>query len=57
MTIVDIVRAWKDEEYRNSLEDAQVPVNPVGEQEQELTEEDLELINGGNMPPPTPTAP
>ena len=50
MTIDQIIRAWKSQEYRNSLEDAQVPVNPVGEQEQEL-------VNGGNLPPPTPTAP
>lgn len=57
MTIDQIIRAWKSEECRNSLEDDQIPVNPVGEQEQELTDEDLELINGGNIPPPTPTAP
>ena len=45
---IDIERAWKDEEYRNSLTPEQLkdlPPNPAGEVE--LTEDDLESINGG----------
>ena len=45
----DIVRAWKDEEYRLSLSDEErlsLPTNPVGEIE--LTDADLELVYGGN---------
>ncbi len=44
----DIVRAWKDDEYRGSLSDEQrrsLPLNPVGEIE--LTDADLELVYGG----------
>ena len=48
MTIDQIIRAWKSEEYHNSLEDVQIPANPVGEQEQELSDEELELVNGAN---------
>jgi mersacidin/lichenicidin family type 2 lantibiotic len=46
---MDIVRAWKDEEYRLSLSDAELsslPANPVGEIE--LTDADLEAVYGGN---------
>lgn len=50
MTIDQIIRAWKSEEYRNSLEGVQIPANPVGEQEQELTDEELEMVNGGDPP-------
>jgi mersacidin/lichenicidin family type 2 lantibiotic len=45
---VDIARAWKDEEYRRSLSDAeraQLPPHPAGLIE--LTENDLEAIAGG----------
>lgn len=45
---IDIVRAWKDAEYRESLSDeelALVPENPVGEVE--LTDEDLLNVTGG----------
>ena len=45
---IDIVRAWKDEEYRNSLTPeqlAQVPADPAGEAE--LNEEDLGNVSGG----------
>jgi mersacidin/lichenicidin family type 2 lantibiotic len=45
---VDIVRAWKDEEYRESLspeEKALVPSNPAGVVE--LTDEDLAFVLGG----------
>ena len=44
----DIVRAWKDEEYRLSLSDEErlsLPANPVGEIE--LTDADLEAVYGG----------
>jgi mersacidin/lichenicidin family type 2 lantibiotic len=45
---VDIARAWKDEEYRTQLSDAeraQLPPHPAGLIE--LTENDLEAIAGG----------
>jgi mersacidin/lichenicidin family type 2 lantibiotic len=45
---VDVVRAWKDEEYLNSLseeEKALVPANPVGIVE--ISEEDLSVVLGG----------
>ncbi|GCE46888.1 mersacidin/lichenicidin family type 2 lantibiotic [Thermosporothrix hazakensis] len=44
----DVVRAWKDEEYRNSLsaeELAMLPECPAGEME--LTDADLEQVSGG----------
>jgi mersacidin/lichenicidin family type 2 lantibiotic len=44
----DIIRAWKDASYRNSLsaeELALLPSNPAGEIE--LTDADLEAVNGG----------
>lgn len=44
----DIVRAWKDESYRQSLNEEQLdmlPISPVGELE--LTDADLETIYGG----------
>jgi mersacidin/lichenicidin family type 2 lantibiotic len=45
----DIVRAWKDAAYRESLsaqEQAMLPASPAGEFE--LSEADLEAVNGGN---------
>lgn len=45
---VDIARAWKDEEYRNSLTPqqlAQLPPNPAGEVE--MSDEDLDNVSGG----------
>ena len=45
---IDVVRAWKDAEYRESLsseELALVPAHPAGEVE--LAEEDLLGITGG----------
>jgi mersacidin/lichenicidin family type 2 lantibiotic len=45
---MDIIRAWKDEEYRNSLsaaERAMLPENPAGMIE--LTDEDLDGAAGG----------
>lgn len=44
----DIVRAWKDAGYRQSLspeQQALLPASPVGEFE--LTEAELDAINGG----------
>lgn len=46
---VDVIRAWKDAEYRESLSDeelAAVPQHPVGTVE--LNEEDLSGVMGGN---------
>jgi mersacidin/lichenicidin family type 2 lantibiotic len=48
MENIDIARAWKDEEYRNSLSEeqkAQLPDNPAGQIE--LTDEDLNAVAGG----------
>lgn len=48
-TNVDIVRAWKDEEYRRSLTEAQraaLPENPAGLVE--LTPAELERVAGGS---------
>ena len=45
----DVVRAWKDEEYRLSLSEEQrlsLPASPVGEVE--LTDADLEAVYGGH---------
>jgi mersacidin/lichenicidin family type 2 lantibiotic len=47
MSIVDIIRAWEDREYRESLseeERAKLPENPVGLIE--LTEEEMTEIVG-----------
>ncbi|TAE61612.1 MAG: mersacidin/lichenicidin family type 2 lantibiotic [Nostocales cyanobacterium] len=48
MSNVDIVRAWKDEEYRHSLsaeQREQLPVNPAGLVE--LDDEDMSSVSGG----------
>lgn len=48
MSKVDIVKAWKDAEYRASLTEAEramVPGNPAGMVE--LTDEELEGVAGG----------
>ena len=48
---IDIIRAWKDEDYRNSLskeELAQLPESPVGEVE--LSDEDLGVVVAGMRP-------
>jgi mersacidin/lichenicidin family type 2 lantibiotic len=50
MSHQDIIRAWKDEEYRNSLsesERAQLPENPAGLIE--LADSQLEAVAGGNQ--------
>lgn len=48
---INIIRAWKDEEYRNSLTEeqrAKLPQNPVGQVD--LSEEDLGVVSGGMRP-------
>jgi mersacidin/lichenicidin family type 2 lantibiotic len=48
MTRQDIIRAWKDEEFRRGLTDdqrARLPEHPAGLSE--LTREDLGTIEGG----------
>ncbi len=48
MSYRDIIRAWKDEEYRLNLSDAEralLPENPVGLIE--LADEDLDIALGG----------
>ena len=48
MSTFDIIRAWKDEEYRNSLselERAALPQHPAGEIE--LSDAELETVAGG----------
>jgi mersacidin/lichenicidin family type 2 lantibiotic len=47
MHITDIIRAWQDREYRESLSDeerAKLPENPVGQIE--LTEDELTEVMG-----------
>ncbi len=47
---LDIVRAWKDASYRQSLsaeQQALLPENPVGDFE--LTEAELDAVNGGSQ--------
>ncbi|MBR8827890.1 MAG: mersacidin/lichenicidin family type 2 lantibiotic [Gomphosphaeria aponina SAG 52.96 = DSM 107014] len=48
MSNIDIIRAWKDEEYRESLSEAEqalLPENPAGLIE--LTDEDMSAMAGG----------
>ncbi len=50
MTTNDIIRAWKDEEYRNSLSDeqrSQLPENPAGLIE--LPDEVTQTLAGGGI--------
>ena len=49
MSTLDIIRAWKDEEYRLSLGETErtlLPAHPAGLVE--LTDVDLELVAGGH---------
>jgi mersacidin/lichenicidin family type 2 lantibiotic len=56
---VNVIRAWKDEEYRLSLSEAEqelLPANPAGLME--LTGNDMDQVAGGVAPtftvcPPT----
>ncbi|HLI70041.1 MAG TPA: mersacidin/lichenicidin family type 2 lantibiotic [Ktedonobacteraceae bacterium] len=55
---LDVVRAWKDDVYRQSLSDEQadmLPSNPAGELE--LTSDDLQSVYGGGGGFPPPAAP
>ncbi|WP_414544127.1 mersacidin/lichenicidin family type 2 lantibiotic [Nostoc sp. CCY0012] len=48
MSNIDIVRAWKDEDYRNSLSEeqrSQLPENPAGIVE--LSDKEMEVLGGG----------
>ena len=48
MSNFDIIRAWKDEEYRNSLSEEQLkqlPENPAGDLE--LSDKEMESLAGG----------
>lgn len=49
MKAIDIIRAWKDEEFRNSLSESErqsLPSNPAGLLE--LTDEVLDEVGGGS---------
>ncbi len=53
MSNIDIIRAWKDEEYRNSLSEEQrnqLPENPAGISE--LSDEEMETFMGGKKKKP-----
>ncbi|GEM_PF-1016888 len=48
MSNIDIIRAWKDEEYRQSLSEeqrSQLPENPAGSLE--LAEQEMQNLVGG----------
>jgi mersacidin/lichenicidin family type 2 lantibiotic len=50
MSKLDVVRAWKDEEYFNGLSESErsrLPVDPAGMTE--LTDEDLGFAEGGTV--------
>ena len=54
MSNVDVVRAWKDKDYRSSLSSealAAVPPNPAGLIE--ISDEDLGNVSGGTIGCPT----
>ena len=54
MSKQNIIRAWKDENYRRSLSEAEraaLPENPVGRLNlDELTAAELAEVQGGNYP-------
>jgi mersacidin/lichenicidin family type 2 lantibiotic len=55
MSKLDIIRAWKDEEYRLSLSEAEravLPAHPAGLIE--LMDTELEGVTGGVKPKPVP---
>ena len=45
MKVNEIVRAWKDEDYRSTLSQSEVPQNPAGQIE--LSDSDLRRVTGG----------
>ncbi|NQY37536.1 MAG: mersacidin/lichenicidin family type 2 lantibiotic [Alteromonadaceae bacterium] len=49
MKKIDIIRAWKDDSYRNSLSAEQItqlPTNPAGN----LSEDEQNMVTGGGHP-------
>jgi mersacidin/lichenicidin family type 2 lantibiotic len=53
MSKLDVIRAWKDAEYRSSLTDSQrraLPDNPAGALD--LSDLDLDSVAGGTNPTP-----
>ena len=51
MSNIDIIRAWRDEEYRDGLNNkelAALPENPAGALE--LSDGELNAVNGGLIP-------
>jgi mersacidin/lichenicidin family type 2 lantibiotic len=57
MSIQEIIRAWKDHNFRESLPQEQralLPDNPIGEV---LSQEELLVISGGLAPEQTPQTP
>jgi mersacidin/lichenicidin family type 2 lantibiotic len=51
MSVENIIRAWKDEHFRNSLSDAEralLPENPAGVID--LTAAELDVVEGGAPP-------
>lgn len=48
MSITDIIRAWKDEAFRESLGDRALPEHPSGQIE--LSDASLNGIQGGLLP-------
>jgi mersacidin/lichenicidin family type 2 lantibiotic len=52
---INVVRAWKDEEYRRNLSEAEraaLPDNPAGLLD--VVEAELQQVGGGFVVPPTP---
>lgn len=48
LTPNEIIRAWKDEEYRNSLsEEQRASLPPAPSDISELSEDELEVVAGG----------
>ena len=50
MSKLDIIRAWKDEDYRETLADAELPEHPAGIVE--LDDEELTEVWGGGAVDP-----
>jgi mersacidin/lichenicidin family type 2 lantibiotic len=50
MSNIDVIRAWKDEDYRSTLSQAELdflPANPAGPTE--LSDEALRSVDGGTL--------
>jgi len=48
MSITDIIRAWKDEAFRENLKDPSIPEHPAGQIE--LSDASLNGVQGGLLP-------